>query len=188
MNRSYKLLIVFVICMTMIGCYTMIKHPHLSDMLVEEEEYLDKDVNHLDDCMQCHTQDDRFLQSAPENYHSFIWDDDQFYEWNYYYARHWWYDDNYYATGTDGNEVLPPTLPRNTSSESHSYPTSTAPTPRAVAGSTSLEKQLADSTQNVVPAKQKSQHRVTVRRQESPQVEKKKVSTDKSEAQDKKKD
>lgn len=82
------------------GCYTVIKHPAVSD--TENSEF-SHEVYFADDCSQCHQGvANDFL---PQNNYvnpglNYIENNSR---WNYFYDSPWWYRDMFYALPRTGN-------------------------------------------------------------------------------------
>ena len=179
---NFKMLFIFISCLLIVGCYTIIKHPDLADVVIEENEYMDNNVNHYDNCIQCHTADNRLQLPLFENYHSFVWDD-YYYEWNYFYAKPWWYDDIYDVSPDNGQEILPPTHIRGFNNPDNSNPASSVSTSPSGPGTSHLSKQNPDAPENIQPSKPKKVKPPEVRRQSGGKREKKKVKNNTTENQ-----
>lgn len=112
---QFKMLTIFAICLFIVGCYTMISHPRLSDEMITESEYIDQDVSYIDECSQCHENYHQFQAPYTDTFHAFDWEGYDYYDWQYYYDIPWWQEERYYISVSrdEGDESLPPTHKRD---------------------------------------------------------------------------
>jgi hypothetical protein len=87
----------FIVVLVFSSCYTLLKHPPLSDVHDEQES--------LGQCANCHSEEDIWYYHHPSTRHFYI--DSGYPSWYYYYDLPWWYDA--YWPYTDEN--LPETVP-----------------------------------------------------------------------------
>ncbi len=119
MKYKIFILLLFLSCIWIIGCYTVLQHPKVSEMMIDQPS---DQVNYVADCSQCHnhsfrsfTHDDNY--PVPEdtyNYHN----------WQYYFDIPWWSEPSYYSqpAGSQGNDALPPTQKRDFQRRDESHP------------------------------------------------------------------
>ncbi len=114
-----KVIIPFIaVLMFLTGCYTVIKHPALTD---SEDPQYEHPVYYNDDCSSCHADKTMDISPAPQTNYlprlNYIYDNSR---WNDYYSTPWWYRDMFYQSGgghggtvTSGdNGTLPTTSAR----------------------------------------------------------------------------
>jgi len=141
-----NVLFIFGGCLLIIGCYTIINHPELNDAYRTENEFIDDNVTHFDECSQCHTNYQYFFQPYSEFYHSTSYHN--FYDWEFYYDLPWWYDERYNYSSSSGssNEHLPPTQQRDFGRQGNSSPDYPSSTPASNANSPHLSKESSNTS------------------------------------------
>jgi hypothetical protein len=110
---KYKIHFILLSFILMAGCYTIIKHPAVSDQEDGDYQY---PVYFSDDCSSCHS-DNQPLLMTPESHlpHlNYIYSNDRWYQ---YYESPWWSRDIFYQSGNyqennEENGALPTTSAR----------------------------------------------------------------------------
>ncbi len=130
MTNKIKMITLLFISMYVFGCYTVITHPQISEDIISENEYMDDNVTHFDECTQCHNNFDRF-RPFKENYHTMLSNDYDNYDWQYYYTMPWWEEDRYFSLVNTGQKSrkLPPTQKRSVGQRNNSVPTTSTTAP-----------------------------------------------------------
>jgi len=144
-----KLLITVLISMYVVGCYTIIQHPKLSESVIQEKEFFDENVLYIDDCSRCHDSYYPYRSSYVETYHAMPHDFD-YYKWEFFYDIPWWQELNYYEApaGMSDSEILPPTQKRNFNRRDDSFGNSAVSSPSSNQGPSSLSKESSTSGQS----------------------------------------
>ena len=188
MKRSIMLLCVVLFCLLIVGCYTTFKHPHVENTAIEEEEYQEYHVSHMDDCSQCHVDDQIYYQYGYDAYNDVDVNTYNSYNWDYYHDTPWWSAPVYYSSpspGKSGSASLPPTQKRdyqrrNTSGSNVS--TSSPPPPSSAVSKSSANSGSSSSQQNT-----SSSDKRTVQRRDTSTEKSSKTRRDTSTAPKKKK-
>ena len=81
---------IFIVTLLMIGCYTIINHPHLTESENSDYEYLhdQEQIDYSYNCTQCHENHDHHYT----DYYSFPGEYENYHKWEFYYDVPWWYD------------------------------------------------------------------------------------------------
>jgi hypothetical protein len=165
--------------MYIIGCYTVITHPKISDDVVSEDQYSNESITYYDECSQCHHNLDR-IRPFEENYHTVLNNDYNNYDWRYYYTLPWWEEDRYYSlVNVDQNgNTLPPTHKRTVGRKNTSVPTASAPAPSRPG---SLSKSVSPNNEVTTITEKKTKDnnkRTATRRSTGSNLKKKKKSSE----------
>jgi hypothetical protein len=133
---NYKIYLVFLSFVIMAGCYTVIKHPAVSD---SDNASFQHPVYFSDDCNSCHTTDQPLLMTPQEEIPrlNYIYNNDR---WYYYYESPWWSRDIFYQSGgypvnSGDNSTLPTTSARRRFPGAGGNDQSVSNNPIGVAGS-----------------------------------------------------
>lgn len=158
-----------------VGCYTMLNHPavmedqSISQIQTEESEQREViespiiEVNHSENCIDCHTQRNIPLANGYLGSNISIYEEHRGgiaeYYWqitpsaNYYYSTPWWTNEFYYtpvpSQQLPGNEDLP--TPNDFSRRrpsSYDNPVGTSSSLGSGSATSSISKQLSDDTEN----------------------------------------
>ena len=104
---------VFLSFVIMAGCYTVIKHPAVSD---SDNASFQHPVYFSDDCNSCHSAELPLLMTPQQELPrlNYIYNNDRWYD---YYESPWWsrdmfYESGGYSTNPDENTTLPTTSAR----------------------------------------------------------------------------
>lgn len=111
---SWKIFFVIFTFFIMVGCYTVIKHPPISETGKSNFQH---HIYFSDDCGSCHKVANQPFNLTPREQLprlNYIYSNDR---WYYYYESPWWSRDVFYQTGnypenSTGNSTLPTTSAR----------------------------------------------------------------------------
>ncbi|MBN1352342.1 hypothetical protein JXJ21_23295 [candidate division KSB1 bacterium] len=88
---------------SILSCYTMLQHPVVVESAEEEtyESQMPIDVQHNQDCIQCHQQAHHQVYLYGQDFYA----DDYHWRpsWQYYNYTPWWVNSFYYSSGADEN-------------------------------------------------------------------------------------
>lgn len=135
--------------MYIIGCYTVIQHPTLSESVIQEKGFFDENVLYIDDCSRCHDSTHPFRSSYIGMYHSMPADHD-FYRWQYFYDMTWWQEKDFYSPppAMGDAEILPPTQKRDFTRRDEAVGNNTLSSPAGNTGPATLSKQANSTSSN----------------------------------------